>query len=147
VYVTHRYMSIFNRYIVWRFAQRVVPPDRLSKFIRCLSINTPPLHKAQTCKSSDLYPASRQDGGVECRQCHCAGRAWMQKLVDLLKGRGYNSQSRAWEPLHCQISACLRREDKGWTGVGEADRLCARECPSLPPSLSLCLSLLVPHSS
>ena len=75
--------------------------------------------------------------------CHSSVYVDIYRYTVWLKGRWYDSQSRAWEPLHCQISACLRREDKDWTGVGEADRLCTRECPSLPPSLyvspSLCL--------
>jgi len=84
--------------------------------------------RAQTCTPMELYPAACRDGGVECRECHRAGRAGTQKLVDVLKGVWYNSRSLAWEPLHCQISPCVRREDREWTGVGEADAVCTREC-------------------
>ena len=84
--------------------------------------------KAQTCTAMELYPAACQDGGVECRECHRAGRAGTQKRVEVLKGAWYNSRSLAWEPLHCQISPCVRREDREWTGVGEADAVCTREC-------------------
>lgn len=94
---------------------------------RCVACNEL-ADKRKTCTSGGLYPAACQDGGVLCRKCHRAGRPEALERVSMLEGLWYNSRTLAWEPLHCQISACLRREDQDWTGVGEADGLCTRAC-------------------
>lgn len=87
----------------------------------------------QLCLSTDEYPAVCDKLQVVCAECYRAGREGTTKRVDVVKGSWYNARSAETEPLHCQISACKRREELAWTGVGEADRLCTRTCAVVTP--------------
>lgn len=88
---------------------------------RCVSCDD----NKNSCPGRELYPGACVDGHAQCRTCHRSGA---QDFVRVLKDTWYNSLIPAWEPLHCQISACLTREGMDWTGVGQADRLCTTQC-------------------
>jgi len=81
--------------------------------------------KSQICLSPSQYPAACVDTQVECQQCHRAGKLGTAQIVDVFKGWWFNSNSDAFEHLHCQISAC---RDKALTTVGAADRMCTQPC-------------------
>jgi hypothetical protein len=85
-------------------------------------------NKAELCPSASEYPAGCEDERVACRACHRAGRAGAARLIDVFKGWWYNSQGRAFEPLHCQVGACV---DGALTGVRDADRLCTTSCSTI----------------
>ncbi len=99
------------------------PSKKLESFTygRCVSCDK----NKSSCPGLDSYPGACVDGHAECRKCHRSGA---QDFVRVQKDTWYNSLIPAWEPLHCQISACLPREGVHWTGVGQADRLCTTEC-------------------
>jgi len=84
--------------------------------------------KAQLCPDENEYPAACENERVACRTCHRAGRAGAARFVDVFKGLWYNARGRAFEPLHCQIAACV---DEAYTGVGVADRLCTTPCSAV----------------
>lgn len=84
--------------------------------------------KAALCPDENEYPAACENERVACRACHRAGRVGSARLVDVFKGWWYNARTRAFEPLHCQIAACV---DEAYTGVGVADRLCMTPCSAV----------------
>jgi hypothetical protein len=84
--------------------------------------------KAELCPSASEYPAGCDGERVACRACHRAGRAGPARLVDVFKAAWYNARGRAFEPLHCQIGACV---DEAFTGVRDADRLCTTPCSTV----------------
>lgn len=84
--------------------------------------------KAALCPDENEYPAACENERVACRACHRAGRVGSALLVDVFKGWWYNARARAFEPLHCQIAACV---NEAYTGVGVADRLCMTPCSAV----------------
>lgn len=84
--------------------------------------------KAALCPDENEYPAACENERVACRACHRAGRVGSARLVDVFKGWWYNARIRAFEPLHCQIAACV---NEAYTGVGVADRLCVTPCSAV----------------
>jgi hypothetical protein len=81
-------------------------------------------NKQELCASASEFPASCKDSQVLCESCHRGGRAGSAQAVEVFKGLWHNALSSAFEPLHCQISACT----EGWTGVGSADNMCTQAC-------------------
>jgi hypothetical protein len=81
-------------------------------------------NKQELCASASEFPASCKDSQVLCESCHRGGRAGSAQAVEVFKGLWHNALSSAFEPLHCQISACT----EGWTGVGSADNMCTQLC-------------------
>lgn len=84
--------------------------------------------KTELCPDENEYPAACENERVACRACHRAGRVGSARLVDVFKGWWFNARSRAFEPLHCQIAACV---NEAYTGVGVADRLCMTPCSAV----------------
>ena len=89
--------------------------------------------KSKLCPSASQYPAGCLDASVQCETCHRAGRVGPAQLVEVFKSWWYNSHSRVFEPLHCQIAACIDRGGGSWTGVGAVDRVCTRPCSMVTP--------------
>jgi hypothetical protein len=75
------------------------------------------------CPLASEYPAMCVEGQVQCKACHRAGGGQARR-VHVFKDWWYNANSSAFEPLHCQISACI---DSSMTGVRVQD-VCTRAC-------------------
>ena len=76
------------------------------------------------CPLASEYPAMCVESQVQCKACYRAGRVGHARRVDVFKDWWYNADSSAFEPMHCQISACI---DGSLTGVSVQD-VCTRAC-------------------
>jgi hypothetical protein len=76
------------------------------------------------CPLASEYPAMCVESQVQCKACYRAGRVGHARRVDVFKDWWYNANSSAFEPMHCQISACI---DGSLTGVSVQD-VCTRAC-------------------
>ena len=105
-------------------------------------------NKAELCPAASQYPAACHSAKtVACQPCHRAGRAGDTQVVEVFKGSWYNSLSTAFEPLHCQIGACIDRGG-AWTGVGDADRLCTQPCSAIACSAhEILVPCRLPHDA
>ena len=81
------------------------------------------------CPLAGQYPALCLQSPVVCKACHRAGKVGEARRVDVFKDWWNNANSSAFEPLHCQISAC---SDGTLTGVGVKD-VCTRPCSVVAP--------------
>jgi hypothetical protein len=90
----------------------------------CAACDSTTADKSQMCPSASQYPAACKETQVECQRCYRAGRSGSAQLVDVFKSWWFNSHTRVFEPLHCQISECIEILGVGdvWGGASAMAR-------------------------
>ncbi len=80
---------------------------------------------------------------MACRACHRDGSVGDARLLNVFKGWWYNSRGRAFEPMHCQVAACV---DEASTGVRDADSVCTTPCSTIVcTATEVAVPCLLPH--
>jgi len=80
----------------------------------------------QSCPSQSFPAQCRNGGSVLCKLC---SRTTQSLYVNVQTWRWIDAAQQ--KQLHCQISACKRRNGFEWTGVESSGKLCRKICASV----------------